>query len=166
MPEVQGHPYTGPLTIDVTVLGPKLIDLPPGGKQNLLTEKEGIDDVVNELNSAVPSAAAAVPADAYKVFVETTDDIAKIRAVRAIVDKLAEVLDETEAKKVHERETAVGLIVDAVSSNARRKRDPSLLAPFEKTLAYKAQTADKAAKTRKRNAEAKKAAAKQAGNGG
>jgi hypothetical protein len=161
MPEVQGQPYTGPFVADLTVLAPKLIDLPPGGKANLRTEKEGMDDVVTELNVAVPSAAGAaagVPMDAYKVFVETTEDIAKIRAARAVVNKMAEVLEETEALKVHERENAVGLMVDAVTSSARRKRDRSLLAPFEKTIAYNGQTANKAAKTRKRNAEAKKAA--------
>lgn len=167
MPVVQGQPYTGPLTIDVTALGNTLIDLPPGGKQKLRTEKEGMDGVIQELASAVPSAAGAaagVPMEAYKLFVETTDDIAKLRAARAIVDKLAEVLDETEAKKVHERENALGLIVDAVTSNARRKKEPSLLAPFDKTLAYNAQIADKAARTRRKNAEAKKAG--QRGNGG
>jgi hypothetical protein len=167
MSPIDGHPYTGPFTFNLTALSSGILfDLVPGATQHMRREKPGIDDVLTELAGAVPNAGAVVPADAHARIVDRTERIAKIRKHRAQLDKMYEVLNESEAMYEDERENDISLIVDAVTSNARRKKDRSLLAPFEKTLAYNAQTANKAAKTRQRNAEAKKAAGKQPGNGG
>jgi hypothetical protein len=146
------QPYSGPLTVDLTVLGSFLADLNPGGMQRLRREKEGMDGVVAELARSVPGfgAAAGVSPDVYASFLATNDKIAQIRAARAIVGKLYEVLTESEVLQEHNRENEISIIVDAVKSMARRK-DDSILAPFEKTLKYNAQSAEKAAKTRRKN---------------
>ncbi len=159
---VIGQPYTGPLFVDASTLAGKLVDIPPGGTARLRTEQEGMDEVIAELAAAAPSLGAVVQ-EPYDVFVSCTDNLAQIRAARAVVDKLAEVLAESEAKHEHDRENAVSMIVDAARSAARRKGDPAILAAFEKTIGYAAQAAQKAARTRKKNAETKKGG--EAGNG-
>ena len=147
--------FTGTLVADVTTLGGKLFDLPPGELPKLQREKEGMGGVVDELLTAAPT--LPVVADPYAKFTAHTALLAQIRAARVVVDKIAEVLAESEAKYEHERENALGMIVDAVKSAAKRSGGAALKAAFEKTLAYVAQTGVKAAATRKKNAAAKKA---------
>ncbi len=159
MSQVNAQLYPGPFQVDLTALDGALYDLPPGEMQYLRVEREGMPLVVAELAQSVPSVgiAAGVPAEVFTHVNLCTDRLQQIRAARAIVAKLAEVLVESEAKYEHERENDLSIIVDAVRSVAHRKGDPSLLAAFEQTLKYCAQTAEKAAKTRKKNADAKKA---------
>jgi len=144
--------YGGPLAVDVTPLDGILFDLEPGGMQRLRREKDGIDGVIAELADSIPKfgALAGVSPDIYASFVSENDNLAKIREARAKVAKLAEVLAESEVLHEHNRENNISIIADAVKSTAHRK-DNSILAPFEKTLAYNSQTADKAAKTRRKN---------------
>ncbi|MFT3768255.1 MAG: hypothetical protein QM820_22625 [Minicystis sp.] len=161
--QVQGQVFTGTLVTDVTAMGGKLFDLPPGEVARLRREKPGMDGVVSELETAAPTLpAAAAP---YAEFVSHTATLAKIRAARVIADKISEVLVESEAKYEHDRENALGMIVDAVKSSAKRAGGKALLAAFEKSLAYVAQSGVKAAQTRKKNLAAKKAAASGNGNG-
>ncbi len=159
--QVPGQPYNGPLTIDLKNLTGRLVDLEHGAMQLLRAEQEGIGDVGAELKASVPTLgdAAGVPKDVYSHFLDATDTLSEVRAARAIVDKLAEVLKETEAKFEHDRENDISIISEAVKAMSRLKGDPTLLAGFEKTLKYNAQAGDKAAKTRKKNEEAKKAIA-------
>jgi len=148
--------YTGPFSIslDPELVG-KIYDLAPGGKQRLRREKEGIEEVVEELAKNVPSkgADAGISAEVYGRFVDSTDALARIRAAKLVVAKLAEVLDESEAQHEHERETWIGMMVDSVKSTARRV-DATIAAPFAKTLEYNARPGVKANKTRRKNAEA------------
>ena len=46
-------------------------------------------------------------------------------------------------------------IVDAVRSTAKRTRNPAIVAPFEKSIRYTQQAADKAVRTRKLKAASK-----------
>lgn len=152
MANERSQPYSGPLIVDVTKLGGFLADLNPGGMQRLRREKEGIDGVIAELAQSMPGfgAAAGVSPEVYASFLATNDRLAQIRTARAVVGKLYEVLTESEVLHEHNRENEISIIVDAVKSMARRK-DDSILAPFEKTLKYNAQSAEKAAKTRRKN---------------
>lgn len=131
-------------------------------KRVLRSEQEGINDVIEELKQSVPALGSkgAISPDVYAHFVACTGNLDKIRAARVIVDKLAEILDESEAYYEHEREGDISMIADAVRSAARRK-DDSIRASFERTLKYNSQAAEKALKTRRKNAEA--AAEAQAG---
>jgi len=148
--------YNGPFSI---TLAPDLVgiiyDLPPGGMQRLRREKDGIEDVVAELSTNVPhvGAEAGISSDVYARFVKSTDDIGKIRAAKQLVAKLAEVLEESEGWHEHERETWISMMVDAIKSTARHS-NANITAIFEKTLEYNGRAAVKAAKTRRKNAEA------------
>lgn len=146
--------YNGPLTIDLTPLKGRLIDLPPGGTQRLRRERDGIEGVIAELSTTVPKhgGAAGITTEIYNQFTECNEDLAKIREALGVVEKLAEVLRESEAYKEHVREGLLSILAKAVKSAAQHI-DLSLVAPFEKTLKYNAQIANKAARTRRRNAE-------------
>jgi hypothetical protein len=100
---------------------------------------------------------ATVSPGVYARFVSTTDHITKIREALTIVKKLAEVLTESVAHYEHQRENELSMMVDFIESTAKRRKDKSIRAPFQKTLEYNSQTAEKAVKTRKKNAEARAA---------
>jgi hypothetical protein len=65
---------------------------------------------------------------------------------------------------VHDRENDLSTIVQAVKKGAKDQGKPELLAPFENSIHYNSQAAEKAQSTKKKNAEAAAAAAAQ-GNG-
>ena len=116
------------------------------------------------LAEAMPShgAAAGIPQDVYDHFVMCNDTVAKIDERIAIAIKQAEVLRESRAFYVDGRQNDIGLMVDAMRSRAQRRKDPSLLVPFEQVTTYYGQTGDKAFHTRKKNEQAKAEAQAQA----
>jgi len=71
---------------------------------------------------------------------------------------LALVLLETIAVLEDRREQQLSQIADAVHSAAKRTKNASIKAPFEKTLAYRGQSAQKGVKTRAANKAARTAA--------
>lgn len=148
-------PYTGPSFVDLAGITKILLDLAPGVRQFLRAEMAGIEEVVYELAHSVPSlgSKAAISSDVYAHFVECNENIGKIRALRSIIDKIAEVLEESEAYYVHEREVDISIMADAVRSTIRR-RDESIRAAFERILKYNAQNAEKSLKTRRKKAQA------------
>lgn len=123
--------------------------------QRLRTEQGGIADVVTELAQSFPKHGddAGISAKVYQAFVDDTALIEKLSAHESDLEKALEVVRETRAKKMHDRENTISQIVDAVKSTAQRTANTSILAPFEKTMQYNSQIAEKAAKTRKKNAE-------------
>lgn len=148
------QPYIGTTVVDLTPLGSILVDIIPGGMRYLRREQEGIDGVIGELSTSAPLLVGPVQLspEVYTQFQTLNTNLGHIRAARVLIDKLAEVLVESEAKYEHDREAVIGKIADAVKSAARRT-DRSLLGPFEKTLAYNNQVAMRAVKTRRKNAE-------------
>lgn len=154
MSNVPGEPYSGPHTIDLNHLRGMLFDVVQGGISRLRREKPGLLAVIQELNASFPTygSSAGIAKDVYARFLLYTDNITRIRAVRGTVEKVLEVLKESEAKYEHERENTMSQMADAVRSTAKRESNPGLLAPFERLLRYNSQIADKAAKTRRKNA--------------
>jgi len=153
MSNVPGEPYSGPYTIDLNHLRGLLIDVAKGGISRLRREQPGISAVVEELNASYPKhgRAAGIPNEVYSRFLQYTDHITRIRLVRGTVEKLLEVLKESEATYEHERENTISQMADSVRSTAKRESNQGILAPFEKLLAYNSQIANKAAKTRRKN---------------
>lgn len=151
-------PYTGPIILDLKAIAGILIDLVNGTRQRLRSEKEGLDEVLIELKDSYPAygAAAGIPAVVYDRIVKATGDLKEIREMLPVARKIVEVLEESESYYASQREDDIGLVADSIKSNARRL-DPALLAPFQRTLAYYSQWADKAVKTRVKNAKASKA---------
>jgi len=146
-------PYVGPLVVDLQELDGKLIELPPFGKRGLRREKEGFEEVLAELGESIPKHApgSSVFSEVHARILSATDTLEKVREARALIDKLSHVLEASEAKIEHDRENDLSVLVDVIKSTAKRK-DRAIGTIFEKTLKYSSQIADKAAKTRRRNA--------------
>jgi len=160
-------PYTGPASIDLSSMLGFLYDLGNGGTRGLKREGEDLHGVETELAASMSTYGAdvGIAQAVYDRFLLTTTRIQQIRAARQVVDKMAEVLAESEAKLEDEREADIGIIVAAVRTAARRK-DSSLLAFFEKTIQYHGQAALRGVKTRRKNAEAAAEAEAEASQGG
>lgn len=157
MATIDGPKYTGPLTLDLTNVKDHLIDLPPGAMKGIRGEQPGMQDVIDELATAVPAHgnAADVPLPAYQRFVQRTALLAQLRTHEAALVKALEICTETRAKTENDREDDISVIVKAVQGAVTRTKDPGVAAPFEKTIAYNGQIAEKALQTRKKNAELK-----------
>jgi hypothetical protein len=140
------------VAVDVTPLAGVLVDL-PRGRRGLRREQRGIDAVLTELADGAEALASVLEFEPslYGQVVEYTDRLAQLRAARSIVARLAEALEETEIQCEHDREAALGRIADRVKSVARLQ-DRSILATFEKTVAYNAQVGVRAVKTRRQKA--------------
>jgi hypothetical protein len=166
MPTVTGKRYHGPFILSLEDVEDDLVDLPDGALRGLRTEQEGMDGVSEELAKSIPAYGeeAGISPKVYARFVEGTDKITKLRKHEAELEKALEVVRETRAKKEHDRENEISMIVDAVKSTAQRTGDKALTAAFEKTLKYNAQIAEKAAQTRRKNA-AEKPPAQEGGTG-
>ena len=152
-----GIPYAGPLQISLDDCKDNLIDLPQEALRYLRNAKPGIDAVRTELAHSVPvhGEAAGVTATMHEQFVADTLLINKLRAHEVVLAKALEVVRETLAQKEHDRENTLSHIVDRVKSTAQRTTNSAILAPFQKTLEYSAQYANKAAETRRKNAKSK-----------
>jgi hypothetical protein len=164
MATVDGPKYTGPLSIDLSDVKDNLVDLPPGVMKGIRTEKDGIDKVIAELAAAMPAHgdAAEIPAVVYQRFLKRNALLAQLRAHEIDLEKALEVVRETRAKTENDREDDISVLAKAPQDAARRAKDPGIAAPFEETIKYNGQIAEKAAHTRKKNAEVKAEAAKAA----
>lgn len=145
--------YTGELKVDLTSIADILVDLPPGDTQRRRQEQDGIDEVIVELAQAASKhGAAGITTEIYNRFLACNAEIEQIRAARPKAEKLAEVLLESEIYKEDVREGLISMMCKAVKTAAQHD-DPSITALYEKTLKYNAQAAEKAVKTRRKNAQ-------------
>jgi len=135
----------------------RLKDLEPGERRGMRTDQEGFEQMASELAQQVPvhGAAAGIPQDVYDHFLMCNDTVTLIDVELPVARKIVEVLEESRAYYVNARQNDVGLMVDAMRSRAQRRKDESILAPFQLTIQYNGQIGVKAVKTRKKNAEAK-----------
>lgn len=107
------------------------------------------------------TATAGIPQDIYDHFVMCNQTIDLIDERLAIAAKQVEVLRESRAFYIDARQNDISLMVDAMRSRAQRRKDTSLLVPFEPVIKYAGQIGEKAAQTRKKNEQAKADAAAQ-----
>ncbi|MDI1428119.1 hypothetical protein [Polyangium sorediatum] len=159
MSHVAAKPYPGPFEFSLKDCEADLVDLPPGAMSHLRSEQDGLTEVFAELAASVPALGdeAGILPKVYQRLLDSNGSIDKLAIHEVVLAKALEVVRESRAKKVHERENDIASIVDTVKSRARRGEDKALLNAFEKTIKYNAQIAEKAAKTRRKNAEAAKA---------
>lgn len=146
--------YKGPHALDLNPLEGKLLDLEQRGRMGFRSDLPGFIEVRFELTQSYPAAGegAGIPQDVYHHFVMCNETIDTIDENLVIARKQVEVLEESRAFYVDARQNDIGLMVDSMKSRAQRRKDPSILTPFEKTIRYNGQTGFKAAKTRKQNA--------------
>jgi len=147
--------YKGEFTADISHLKGRLIDLPKGAMRGMRASKPGIEEVVAELRANVPisGALAGISPEVFAHFDECTGNIEDIDASLRLLAKMTEVLLESRAHYVHEQHQDIGVMVDSARSTAHRRKDPALLAPFEKTVEYNSRSGLKAARARRRNQE-------------
>jgi hypothetical protein len=164
MATIDGPKYTGALIIDLSDVKDDLVDLAPGAMKGIRAEQEGIDKVKAELAQSMPAHgdAADIPPQAYQRFLKRTALLAQLRVHEIALEKGLEVCRETRAKTENDREDDISIIAQTAQKTADRRKDPGLAAPFEETIRYNSQIADKGAQTRKKNAETKADAAKKA----
>jgi hypothetical protein len=150
-------PYNGALKVDATAVAPLLVDLPKGARKGLRRSGPGIDEVAIELAAFMPvaGAAAGIPQALYDTFAKQHADVTQLEQIAMPLLKLAEVLTETLALAQDAREQALSKIADDIRSTAKRDRNDGIKAPFQKTLAYKSQAAEKGVKTRAQKKAAK-----------
>ena len=156
--------YNGPHNLDLSPAQGKLLDAEQSA-QGLRTDLPGFDGAKAELMQAYATAGAAagIPQDVFDHFVSTNETVDFIDQNLVIARKQVEVLEESRAFYVDARQNDIAIMCDSMRSKAQRRKDPSILAPFEKTLTYQRQVGVKAAKTRKLNAiKAKEEAAAKA----
>lgn len=146
--------YNGPHGLDLTPAQGKLIDAEQGSAQGYRTDRDGYEEAETELLLAYPiaGAAAGIPQDVFDHFVSCNETVAFIDEKLVIARKQVEVLEESRAFYVDARQNDIALMVDAMRSRAHRRKDSSILSPFETVIAYNSQIGAKAAKTRKKNA--------------
>jgi len=136
------------------------VDLEPGATVGMVAESDGVDDVIGEIEANQPTHGdmAGVTALDFDNLVTAHARIEEIDHLLPAARKLVEILEETRAREVDLRERTIRSIAQSVDTRARKPGNGALLARYEATRAYRSQTALKGVKTRKKNAEQKKAA--------
>lgn len=161
MARIEGAPYTGLLIIDLNDVKEYLVDLPHGVLKGARAEKEGIANVLAELEHTMPNYGddAEIHPATYKRVVDASVGIDKLRAKEIALEKALEIVRESRGRLENNREDDLSSIATTAEDKATRGKKPDLLAHFDKTIKYKSQIADKGAETRRKNEEAKAAAA-------
>jgi hypothetical protein len=159
MPGDPKNPEIGELSIDATVCQPYIVDLPAGGLVGLRTEHEGVDDVIDEIaaNQAAWGDKAGVTAGDFNQIMTSTQHIEEIDRHLPAARKLVELLEETRAKEVDARERSISSVAQTVEIRAKQPGNEAVLAKYDATRAYRSEFANKAARTRRKNAEEKTA---------
>ncbi len=150
---IAGPAYTGSITVDLANVKDALVDLPPGAMQGVRREQPGIAEVLAELAHALPQYGndAEVHGAFHARIMQASIDIQKLGEHELILKKLLEVVQESKAQLMNNREYDISAVAAKVVESATRQKKPELMAHFEKTLHYRSQTALKGIATRKKN---------------
>ncbi len=122
-------------------------------------EQDGWEAVQAEIVNNQPTYGdqAGITATDFNKLVALDAQFDQIAAQLPIAEKAVEVLVESEAYLDDLRHKLVTQFADSAEGHAKGEgEDPTLLTAYQKTIAYRAVIADKAAKTRKKTEEEKK----------
>lgn len=155
MAHMEGPKYPGPYVIDLTLVKDHLVDLAPNAMQGARGEQPNIDGVLEELSTAIPQYAndLEIHPDIYPRVVAANAAIPALTANVKQLEKLLEVAKESLVRLVNNREEDIADIAARAVDKGTRGKKSELLVHFERTIKYRSQIAEKAAKTRKKNAE-------------
>lgn len=151
---IAGPAYTGSITVDLANVKDALVDLPPGALQGVRREQPGIAAVLAELDHALLQYGndAEVHGAFHARIMQASIDIQKLGDHEIVLQKMLEVVRESKAQLMNNREYDISAVAAKVVESATRQKKPELMAHFEKTLHYRSQAAIKAQATRKKNA--------------
>lgn len=154
MARIEGPKYAGPHVIDLTPHEAHLVDLAPNAMQGARGVQPNIEAVLKELAAAIPQYADAleIHPDVYPRVVTATAAIPAMMTNVAQLEKLLEVAKESLVRLINNREEDISDIGARALDKGTRGKKSELLAHFEQTIKYRSQIAEKAAKTRKKNA--------------
>jgi hypothetical protein len=147
------QPVEGELRVDAVALGPDLLDLPPGALQRLLTEQPDFPPALAEVlaNQDKFGERAGITSLVFQELLLANQRIDAIDARLPAARKLVEVLEESRAVRVDQRQRLVRTIAKTVELQAKARGDEEILGRYAKTRAYCSAIANKAARTRRRN---------------
>lgn len=153
MTQIQGPAYTGQTSCDLADVKEVLVDLAPGALKGARNVQEGIGEVLIELSRVMPihGEEAEIRSAVYARVVDATKHLEKLATYEIVLSKLLEVVQETRGQLTNNREHDLRVIAARAMETATRQDKPELLALFEKTIAYRSQSANKGVKTRKKN---------------
>lgn len=132
-------------------------DLPPGACQGMLACQDGFVEVHEEIKKshAEYGARAGITDADVNTLDECSHRIERLDIILPAMAKALEVLTETRYKLEDQRQRIV--LNSATSVDRRAKRDPKLLAVYERTRVYRSAAAKKALKTKAKKGEQKPA---------
>jgi DNA polymerase III psi subunit len=144
------------LAVDATSIVLYAVLLARGALRGLLREQDGLDDVLREIaaNQTTCGARAGVLAEDVRLIQLATERLAQVRKYLSTVRKLLMILESTEAYLDNERHQMINIIATSVDRRAKKTSNRDLFARYALTRAYRSANANKAAKTRRRNAAA------------
>lgn len=147
------RPVEGELRVDAVALGPDLLDLPPGALQRLRTEQPDFDPALAEVlaNQSAYGERAGITALVFQELLLANQRIDAIDARLPAARKLVEVLEESRAVRVDQRQRLMSTIAKTVELQAKARDDEEILGRYAKTRAYRSAIAKKAVRTRRRN---------------
>jgi hypothetical protein len=154
MAHIEGPKYAGPYVIDLTPLQAHLVDLAPNAMQGARGVQPNIDGVLEELATAIPKYAndLEIHPDVYPRVVTATAAIPEMMKQVAQLEKALEVAKESLVRLVNNREEDLSDIGAKAVDKGTKGKKSEMLGHFERTIKYRSQIAEKAAKTRKKNA--------------
>jgi len=154
MAHIEGPKYPGPYVFDLTPLQAHLVDLAPNAMQGARGVQPNIEGVLEELTTAIPKYAndLEVHPDIYPRIVAATAAIPELTKEVTKLEKALEVAKESLVRLINNREEDISDIGARAADKGTRGKKSELIVHFEKTITYRSQIAEKAAKTRKKNA--------------
>jgi hypothetical protein len=146
------QPKPGSLLIDATPLEGVLIDLPAGGTKGLSREKDGCQQMIDEINANHPTLGgrAGITDDDLRELNELHQKIAQIDYFLPAAEKLTELLHESRIYYEDKRERQIRLFVSSIESRSKQSHANELQARYQKTREYYSQIGKKAAQARQR----------------
>jgi hypothetical protein len=149
--------YDGSYKIDATAQKELIAYLEPETLVLMKRTKDGdlLVDVRSELKTALPLHGTALGFNASEVLQRIDDystNIEVLKPIRDEAEKLFRAAEESLAFYEDAREAEIGAVAEAVKR--RRRKMPTIAAPFEKTLRYHGLWAAKAVATRRKNQKA------------
>lgn len=150
------RPERGDLLIDARPMGDFLLDAPPGTLIGIRRAQDGFDDVVDEIVTHQPTFGeqAGILQSEVDELCLLKGRIALISQFRPALEKLLEMMNETEAVLDNRCQEIVRNVAKTVDARVATTKDDSLFAHYELTRKYRSAPAKKAVKTRRKKAAA------------
>jgi hypothetical protein len=148
-------PFAGKTLIDAQPVRNALCNIAPGSRRKLKRTRDGVAYVIAELRSALVTHGALLGLSAAEIVQRLDSHAQNVKDLRSLLGDVAELHAAIEQSLAVE-EDALEAEIAAVAVTVKRhgtRRDPAVKVPFEKTLDYHGQSAQKGVATRRKNQE-------------